>query len=56
MKSTTSPVRVGLLGLGVLSQRSLLKHLSLIDVKEKIELVAVCDIDEDRASLTAEKY
>ena len=56
MKSTTSPVRVGLLGLGVLRQRSLLKHLSLPDVKEKMELVAVCDIDEDRASQTAEKY
>ena len=56
MKSTTFPVRVGLLGLGVLSQRSLLKHLSLPDAKDKIQLVAVCDIDRERARLTAEKY
>jgi len=56
LKSTTFPVRVGLLGLGVLSQRSLLKHLSLPDAKDKIQLVAVCDIDRERARLTAEKY
>ena len=40
----------------MLSQRSLLKHLSLPDAKDKIHLVAVCDIDEERARLTAEKY
>ena len=55
MSPTSFPVRVGLLGLGALSQRSLLPHFAQPDAKERIQLVAVCDVDEERARLTADK-
>lgn len=54
--TTLFPVKVGLVGLGVLSQRALLPHFALPDAKEKIDLVAVCDVDAERARLTAKTY
>ena len=49
-------LRAGLVGCGSLSQRGVLPHLSLPDAKEKIELVAVVDVDEERARQSAERY
>jgi len=50
------PINTGLVGLGVLSQTSLLPHFATEDTKKKMNLVAVCDIDELRAKQTAEEY
>ena len=50
------PIRVGLVGLGVISQRSLLPHFDQPDAKEKLFLAAVCDVVEDRARQVAELY
>lgn len=49
-------VKLGLSGLGSISQRGILPHLSLQDAKEKIHLAAVCDIVADRAEVTARQY
>lgn len=49
-------LKAGLVGCGSLSQRGILPHLSLADAQEKVQLVAVVDVDEDRASQSAEKY
>jgi predicted dehydrogenase len=52
----TTILRAGLVGLGSLSQRGVLPHLSLPDAREKIRLVAVTDVVEERARQTAERY
>jgi predicted dehydrogenase len=52
----TKPLRAGLVGLGSLSQRGVLPHLSQPDAREKIRLVAVADVVEERARQTAERY
>jgi predicted dehydrogenase len=52
----TEILRAGLVGLGSLSQRGVLPHLSQPDAREKIRLVAVADVVEERARQTAERY
>lgn len=52
----STPLRAGLVGCGSLSQRGVLPHLSLADAKEKIELVAVADVVEERSRATAEQF
>jgi predicted dehydrogenase len=49
-------VKAGLIGCGSVSVRGILPHLSLPDAKEKIELVAVCDVVEERAKAAAEHF
>jgi predicted dehydrogenase len=49
-------VRLGLAGLGSLSQRGILPHLAVPDAQEKIELAAVCDVVAERAAETAARY
>lgn len=49
-------VRVALIGCGSVSQRGLLPHLSQEDSHEVIDLVAVCDVIEDRVRETAERF
>lgn len=56
ISDSSSPLKVGLVGLGVLSQRSVLPHLMLPDAQQVIELRAVCDIDDKRAHQVAEQY
>ena len=53
---SSSPLAVGLVGLGVLSQRSVLPHLMRPDAKRIIDLRAVCDIDRERARQVAAQY
>jgi predicted dehydrogenase len=49
-------VRVALVGCGSVSQRGMLPHLSQEDAREVVELVAVCDVVEERARETAEQF
>jgi predicted dehydrogenase len=49
-------LRAGLVGCGSLSQRGVLPHLSQPDAREKVRLVAVADVVEERARQTAERY
>jgi predicted dehydrogenase len=52
----TAPVKAGLIGCGSLSLIGILPQLSEPDAKERLELVAVCDSNEVRASETAERF
>jgi predicted dehydrogenase len=49
-------LKAGLVGLGSLSQRGVLPHLSQPDAREKIRLAAVVDVVEERARQTAARY
>ncbi len=49
-------VRVALIGCGSVSQRGLLPHLTQEDSREVVNLVAVCDVVEDRVRETAERF
>jgi predicted dehydrogenase len=49
-------VRVALVGCGSVSQRGLLPHLIQEDAREVINLVALCDVVEERVRETAEKF
>ncbi|TAK24671.1 MAG: Gfo/Idh/MocA family oxidoreductase [Chloroflexota bacterium] len=49
-------VKIGLAGLGSVSQRGILPHLAVPDAQERIELAAVCDIVAERSAETASRY
>src|SRR5215211_9541549 len=49
-------VRAGLIGCGSLSLIGILPQLAESDAKERVELVAVCDVNETRARETAERF
>jgi predicted dehydrogenase len=49
-------IRAGLVGCGSLSQRGVLPHLCQDDAREKVALVAVTDVVEDRARATAQHF
>jgi predicted dehydrogenase len=49
-------VRAGLIGCGSLSLIGILPQLAEPDAKERLELVAVCDVNETRARETAERF
>src|SRR5215207_3661671 len=51
-----APVRAGLIGCGSLSLIGILPQLAEPDAKERVELVAVCDVNETRARETAERF
>jgi predicted dehydrogenase len=51
-----APVKAGLIGCGSLSLIGILPQLAEPDAKERIELVAVCDVNETRARETAERF
>ena len=46
-------IKVALAGLGSVSQRGILPHLAEPDAREHVELVACCDVVEERAKETA---
>lgn len=48
--------RLALAGLGSVSQRGILPHLSQADALERVELVACCDVVPGRATETARVY
>lgn len=50
------PVRIGVVGCGSVSQRGILPHLSAEDIKDKVRLVAVCDVVEERAKACKERF
>ncbi len=52
----TKILKAGLVGLGSVSQRGLLPHLSQADARQKIQLTAVVDLAEERARQTAERF
>jgi len=52
----TAPVKAGLIGCGSLSLIGILPQLAEPDAKERLELVAVCDVNEARARETAERF
>jgi len=54
----TYPQRMGLgiIGCGVVSTRDVLPNLVLPEVRERLDLVAVCDVVPDRARATAEAF
>lgn len=49
-------VRAALIGCGSVSQRGLLPHLTQQDAQEVIDLVAVCDVVEERVRQIAEQF
>ena len=52
----TKRIRAGLIGCGSLSLIGILPQLAEPDAKERLELVAVCDVNETRARETAERF
>lgn len=48
-------VRIGIVGCGDLTIRGVLPHLAEADARKKMEVVALCDIDAQRARHTAER-
>jgi predicted dehydrogenase len=50
------PVGIGIVGCGVVATRDLLPNLALPDARERLDLVAVCDVVEARAQETAERF
>jgi predicted dehydrogenase len=49
-------MRAGLIGCGSLSLIGILPQLALSDAKARLELVAVCDVNEERARETAARF
>ena len=49
-------VRIGVAGLGSVSQRGIVPHLAQADVRDRMELTAVMDPVPGRAAATAEKF
>ena len=49
-------IKVGLVGLGAVSQRGILPHLLQDDAREKIDAVALCDNVPGRAQASCEKW
>lgn len=52
----TSPIRAGLIGCGSLSLIGILPQLAEPDARERLELLAVADVNEQRATETAARF
>lgn len=50
------PLRLGIVGVGSISLRGLLPHLTMPDVAAKVKITALCDPVIERAKAAAEKY
>lgn len=50
------PLGVGVVGCGVVATRDMLPNLVLAETRQRLELVAVCDVVEERARATAEQF
>jgi len=53
---TSPPLRVGIAGVGTLSLRAVLPHLTQSDVADRLTVAAVCDRDEARAAAAAASF
>jgi len=49
----TGPVRIGVVGVGALSLRGILPHLTQTDVRDRVQVQALCDPVQDRARASA---
>jgi predicted dehydrogenase len=54
--TTTTYLRMGVVGAGAIAQRGILPHLSLPDVQDRVRLQAVCDPVSGRAEAAAQKF
>ncbi len=54
--SKTSPLRIGVVGVGALTLRGILPHLSEDDVSDRVAVGALCDPVLERAEAAAERY
>src|SRR5688572_27660776 len=52
----SDPVRLGVVGTGSISLRGLLPHLTMQDVQDRVNVVAVCDPVLERAQAAAAKF
>ena len=50
------PLKIGIVGAGSIGIRAALEHLVMDDVKDRVEMTAVCDPAPGRAKAAAEKY
>lgn len=55
-QASSSPLRLGIIGCGVVSTRDVLPNLVLPEVRERLQLTAVCDVVAERARATAEAF
>src|SRR5579862_6121162 len=55
-QTSAKPLRLGVIGCGVVSTRDVLPNLVLPEVRGRLDLVAVCDIVAERARATAEAF
>jgi predicted dehydrogenase len=54
--SARAPIRIGVIGVGTLSLRGILPHLSQPDVADRVTITALADPVIDRARAAADKY
>ena len=52
----TGPVRIGVVGIGALSLRGILPHLTQEDVRDRVRVQALCDPVHERVSATATQF
>ncbi len=52
----TGPVRIGVVGVGALSLRGILPHLTQEDVRDRVRVQALCDPVQERARATASRF
>lgn len=52
----SDPIRIGVVGAGVIAIRGILPHLSQPDVQDRVRLQAVCDPVPGRADAAAERF
>ena len=52
----TGPLRLGVVGVGAISLRGILPHLTQADVRDQVTVQAICDPAEKRVRATAEQY
>lgn len=55
-QGTTDPLRLGVVGVGTLTVRAILPHLTQSDVAERVQVTALCDPVIERAQRVAEEY
>ncbi|CAN5740573.1 MAG: Gfo/Idh/MocA family protein [Ilumatobacteraceae bacterium] len=53
---TSPPTRIGIAGVGTLTLRAVLPHLTQPDVADRLTVAAVCDHDLDRATAAAKMF
>ena len=52
----TGPLRIGVVGVGAISLRGILPHLTQEDVSDRVQVQALCDPVQERARASAERF